>query len=91
MTTFETPNHFHYNFEKHGSHADFGTIHSVTPICLPGDGHNPRLSIHFRGGVVIDLDPATAAELARRLPAMLAFLPTVPDCSGIVADLEAEA
>lgn len=88
MTTYETPNHFRRNGEKSGAWARFGVIHSITPINLPGEGHTPRVSIRFRGGVTVDLDPATATELARRLPALLAFMPVVADVSGAVADLE---
>lgn len=88
MTTFETPNHIRHNGDKSGSWVRFGVIHSITPINLPGEGHSPRVSIRFRGGVTVDLDPATATELARRLPALLAFMPVIPDVSGAVADLE---
>jgi hypothetical protein len=53
----------------------FGHMHSMTPINLPGDGHHPVVKVRFRGGLTLDFDPSTAAELARRLPEALASLP----------------
>lgn len=88
VNAYETPNHFRRSTDKSGDWAQFGTIHSLTPICIPGEGHHPHIRIRFRGGVTVDLDTATAAELARRLPAALAFMPEVSNCSGAVADLE---
>lgn len=91
MTTAETPNHFRHNGDKSGSHAQFGTICSVTPICIPGLGHKPHVNIHFRGGVSMDFDTASAIELARRLPEAIAKLPVLPVIHDAVADLEEPA
>lgn len=53
----------------------FGDIHSMTAVNLPGSGHHPHVAVRFRGGLTLDFDPSTAAELARRLPEALASLP----------------
>lgn len=81
------PNHFRFNAGQNGSYARFGPICSVTPICIPGEGHTPRINVHFRGGVSMDFDTATATELARRLPEAIAALPVIPNVSGALVDL----
>ena len=92
MTNVEvTPNYLKHRDDHSGGHAYFGPIHSMTGISLPGAGHRPHVQIHFRGGVCIDLDPATASELARRLPASLLSLNAIPEVSGAVVDLEGTA
>jgi hypothetical protein len=83
----DMPNHFALRTDVTMG-LRFGGVHSMTPLNLPGEGHRPMVSIRFRGGVVVDFDPVTATELARRLPAVLAFLPTIPDVSGAAVDLE---
>ena len=87
MNVEQWPNHFRNRDEKSGGYAAFGGIHSVTGISLPGTGHRPHVHLAFRGGVSIDLDPVTAAELARRLPESLLALTTLPDVSGAATHL----
>jgi hypothetical protein len=86
VTTFETPNHFRRTGDLSGGWARFGNICSITPVNLPGEGHHAKIAIRFKGGVTVELDAAAADELARRLPAVLAFLPVVPDVSGAAVD-----
>ena len=58
----------------------FGEIYSVTPIVLSGAGHAPHVAVRFKFGLTLELDAATAVELANRLPKAVERLPEIPDC-----------
>lgn len=73
------PNHLHLSGPTVVG-ADFGELLSVTPIILGGHGHSPHIAARFRYGLCIELDAATAIELARRLPESVAKLPELPGC-----------
>ena len=82
------PNHIHLNGDVLVG-ASFGALSSVTPIVLGGNGHHPHVAVRFRYGLCLELDAATAIELARRLPesvAQLPFIPDVHDAAGIGDD-----
>lgn len=66
--------------------AHFGDVCSVFGVSFRGGGHEPHVHVGFIGGLSLDLDPAAAIELARRLPEALAGLPHMPDVSGSVWD-----
>jgi len=85
------PNHLRHHNADSGGYARFGPICSVTPICIPGVGHTPHVSVRFRGGVSMDFDTASAIELARRLPEAIAKLPVLPVIHDAVAILEEPA
>jgi hypothetical protein len=73
----DKPNHVHMCGERTFG-APFGAVYSVTPIAIPGLGHDPHLHIAFRFGLSMDITPADAAELSRRIPEALARLPFLP-------------
>jgi hypothetical protein len=83
--TIEKPNHVHMCGERTFG-APFGAVYSVTPIAIPGIGHDPHLHITFRFGLSMDLTPGDAAELSRRIPEALARLPFIPDVHDAVGD-----
>jgi hypothetical protein len=84
--TLDKPNHLHMCGERSFG-APFGAVHSVTPIALPGLGHDPHLHIQFLFGLTMDLTPGDAAELSRRIPEALARLPFLPDVHESVGEL----
>ena len=74
----QTPNSLVFNHDQLFK-AHFGAVHSVTPICLPGDGHRPYVDVHFIGGLRLELSPSAMAEICRRGVEALAKLPYLPD------------
>lgn len=85
----DKPNNFHLNGDVSVG-ASFGVLYSVTPICLPGEGHHPHVKVRFSYGLSICLDAYTATELARRLPESLKQLPLIPDCHDAILDQDGE-
>lgn len=72
------PNSVHLHGDTTFGHH-FGGIYSVTPICLPGVGHVPHVDVRFLFGLLLQLSPGTAMDLARELERAVAKLPVVPD------------
>lgn len=64
--------------------AHFGELRSVVPVSIHGNGHEPHIHLGFVGPLDVNITPALAAELVRRLPEALAALPRLPDVSGSV-------
>ena len=55
--------------------AFFGQVCAVIPMTFKGVGHEPHIKLGFIGGMNLEISPAVAVELARRLPEALASLP----------------
>lgn len=80
-----TPNSVHLTGDTHFAHH-FGDVASVTPICLPGNGHTPHVDVRFSGSVRLEFSPETLAELCRRGVEALAMLPFIPDVHDAILD-----
>lgn len=81
-----TPNHIRLTGDTLVS-AYFGAMTSLTAVSLPGPGHHPHITARFKNGAVLSLDPATATQFARELPAALLKLGVLPDCSAIASEV----
>ena len=82
------PNHLRC---QHGSthfNDDFGAFHSVTPICLVGEGHVAHLEIRSCYGLRLDVSAEWLTELVRRAPEALAKMPFIPDVHDAVVEGE---
>lgn len=73
----------------------FEELSHVTPLAhVNGRGHSERVLIGLtgrNGRMDLELSQAVAQALSLRLPEVLAKFPTLPDCSGILSDLEVES
>lgn len=89
-------NHLHYRHTEYTpGHSyeqkfdtQFGGLCRVTPISIPGLGHDPHIECRFRYGLRLDLSPEEVVELLRQLPEALAKLPYLPELNDAVAEDE---
>jgi hypothetical protein len=77
----ERPNHIHLNagvLSDHTFGAGFGSLINCRSVDL-GAGHFPHIEAKFAFGIRLDLDRATACDLARALTESVAGLPFLAD------------
>lgn len=76
------PNRIHLNAGVTSDHtfgAGFGPLINCHPVNLAGQGHQPHVEARFAFGIRLELDRATACELARALTESVAALPFLSD------------
>jgi hypothetical protein len=72
------PNRVHLSAgvaDDHTFGAGFGGLINCHPVNLAGQGHQPHVEARFAYGIRLELDRATACELARALTESVAALP----------------
>lgn len=74
----DMPNCLHVSGER-SYHCHFGSVARCDPVNLAGAGHWPHVVALFKFGLKLELDRATAVELARRLTESVAALPFLSD------------
>ena len=71
-----------------GSSGQFGDLfYAHAKWHVPGNGHREYVRVDFVGGFFMEITRETAVMLIAELPAAVAALPEIPDCSGAVADV----
>lgn len=83
-----TPNHMRLNGDTLVVGAHFGGLLSVAAVTLTGAGHHhPHVTARFSGGLLLELSPNTATELAHKLAESVEAITVLPDVSGAAAHI----